>query len=240
MISYISKVLYVLGEGKKGLLGLLLVFSLSSVLEALGIGLIGPFISLASQPESIHKNSLLTWLYVFFKLDSDEQMILILGAIVIVVFIVKSLIYLFSKFYIYQYSNHQKALLGTRLLSTYLDIDYTFHLNKNTASLINNIIMETGNFNHLCLMPFLDGVANVIIILVLLILLAKTNLLFLVMLMAVLLPFFILFNLLGKHFKKWGMIVSESQKGIIRTINNGLGGLKKLKSLAVNHTLSKI
>ncbi len=89
MLGYLRKVLYVMTGRRRSLLLLLLMFSLTSVLEAFGIGLIGPFLRLASTPESIHKIPLLDWAYRQLNLQSSSQFILILGLVIVTVFCIK-------------------------------------------------------------------------------------------------------------------------------------------------------
>lgn len=114
-------------------------------------------------------------------------------------------------------------------MSAYLAVPYEFHLGRNSASLIKNIIIECSNFYHFCILPFLNLIANFVIICFLLLLLAQTDLILLAMILGIILPAFILFNLLGKKFQKWGQIASQSREEMIRTINHGLGGLKETR-----------
>jgi ABC-type multidrug transport system fused ATPase/permease subunit len=229
MLAYFSQVLYVLEGKRKGLLLLLFIFALTSVLEALGIGLIGPFLAIASNPESIHKIFLLDWIYRQLDLQSSSQFIPILGLGIATIFCLKSLLYFLSWVNIHQYSSKLNQSLITRLLNAYLVVPYTFHLKKNTASLIKNILVETSTFTAACILPLLQSAVNFIILFCLFLVLAKTDLLLLVMIMGILLPIFILFNLLGSKFKKWGKIKSESKQEMIRILNHGLGGLKETR-----------
>ncbi len=229
MLTYFSKVLYVLEGKRKGLLSLLFVFALTSVLEALGIGLIGPFLNIASNPEFIHKISLLDWVNRSLELEDSNQVIAVLGIGIATIFCLKSLLYFLSWASIYQYAAELNQLLITRLLNAYLTVPYTFHLKKNTATLIKNILIETSTFTGACILPLLKATVDLIILLFLLLVLAKTDLLLLSMIAAILLPIFILFNLLGNKFKQWGKIKSESKQEMIRILNHGLGGLKETR-----------
>ncbi len=229
MVAYFAQVFYILEGKRKKLVLLLFIFTLTSVLEALGIGLIGPFLNIAARPESIHNIPLLDWIYQQLDLQSSAQFIPLLGTAIAIVFCLKSLLYFLSWAKIYQYSSGLTQSLITSLLNAYLAVPYTFHLNRNTANLIKNILVETSTFTGACILPLLKGTVNFIILLFLFLLLAKTDLLLLVMIMGILLPIFILFNLLGNKFKKWGKIKSESKLEMIRILNHGLGGLKETR-----------
>ncbi len=229
MIKYLSKVLYILTGKRKHLVLLLFVFILTSILEALGIGLIGPFISLVSEPEYINKVPLLDWAYQQLSLQSSSQFIVILSIIIASIFCLKACFYVLAQLYIYKFSHRQKSLIRNKLLDFYLAVPYTFHLSRNTASIIKNIVIETQKFHLQCLLPLLEGAANLVVIFVLLLLLAKTDLLLLVMIMLVLLPTFLLFYRLRKKLARWGKRMSQAEQEMICVINHGLGGVKETR-----------
>ncbi|MGB3693557.1 MAG: ABC transporter ATP-binding protein [Spirulinaceae cyanobacterium] len=208
---------------------MLLIFGLTSILEAVGIGLIGPFLSLASQPESVQKIPMLNWLYQQLDLESTRDFIPILGLTIIIVFCLKSGFYFLARSYIFKFSFTQKSILISRLLSAYIKVPYTFYLSRNTASIMKNIITETTKFTLQCLLPILTGIANLVVIVFLLIVLAYTDLSLLVMILGIILPTFFLFQRLGKQFKKWGDTKSISQQEMIKVINHGLGGIKEMR-----------
>lgn len=229
MISYLSKVLYVLSGSRLSLIGLMLIFALTSVLEAFGIGLIGPFLSIASDPSSIEKNELLRQIYAQLNPLSSGEFIALLGGVIAVVFVVKSLLYFFSKAFVIKFSFEQKGKLCSRLLNAYLSVPYTFHLSRNTSTLIENIVVETNKFCNQNLLQLLNTVSNVVVTLTLLILLFKTSSLFLTLILLTLLPLLLIFYKLGKFFRRWGKQASESQKEIIQIINHSLGGIKETR-----------
>lgn len=229
MISYLSKVLYVLSGSRLSLIGLMLVFVLTSVLEAFGIGLIGPFLSIASEPASIESNDLLRWAYTQLNLQSNGEFIALLGGAIAIVFVVKSALFFFSKAFIIKFSFEQKGKLCSRLLNAYLHVPYTFHLNRNTSTLIENIIVETNKFCGQNLLPLLNTISNIVVTLVLLVLLFQTSSLFLGLILLLLLPLLLGFYKLGNLFRRWGKQASESQKEIVRIINHSLGGIKETR-----------
>ena len=227
MFQYLSKFFYILSGSRKKLALLLIICLLTAVLEALGIGLIGPFLSLVSAPDKIHEIPILDSAYKSLGFDSPNKFLATLGAFIVLIFCVKAVIYFFSKFYIVQFAYAQQRRLSTRLMRAYLSAPYAVHLSRNTSGLINNIAIETNHFTILCMNPLLEVVVNLTIVVVLLILLAVTDIFLLLSVVALMLPLFLIFNSFGKRFAKWGKSVSESQKGMIRSINHGLGGLKE-------------
>jgi ATP-binding cassette, subfamily B, bacterial PglK len=229
MRKYISKVLYVLTGTRRSLIVLLLMFIGTSILEAFGIGLLSPFFSLASQPESFKKIEFLNQIYHRLNLESSNQLIAILGLVIVAAFCIKSISYFTVKTYIFRFGFHQKKLLISRLLKAYLSVPYTFHLNRNSSQLIKNILLETNQFTTGCLLPMLEATSNFVMMVTLLLLLAKTDLLLLSMILGILLPTFWFFQKLGHRLKHWGQVKSTSQKAMISILNHSLGGLKETR-----------
>ena len=231
MRQYLSKVLYVLSGQRRQLAEMMVVFVFVSVLEAFGIGLIGPFLSIASNPSIVREKPFLASIVDSLGLISDSQIVVVCAFLVIGVICFKSMAYFLCKVYIYRFSYHQKQRLEARLVNTYLNISYLFHLSRNSATLIKNLAFESIQFTANCMIPLLEIVANILVVILLLCLLAVTDLSLVVMALAILLPIFLLFARISRRIRGWGRIKSDAQGSMIRSINHGLGGLKETKVL---------
>jgi ATP-binding cassette, subfamily B, bacterial PglK len=229
MKKSLSKFLYVLGNSKLELISLLFASIFASVLEAIGIGLIGPFLNVAMNPELVKSIDLLNWFSQRLGIQSNNQFIAVLGIALVLIFCVKSVAYFFMKSYIYNFSYRQKANISKRLMKAYLTVPYVFFLKKNTSNIINNILIETERFAQQVLISSLEAVANLLIILILITVLAQTDIIFLVIASGIILPTFGFFYLLRKKFALWGKITSECRGEIIRIINHSLGGIKETR-----------
>lgn len=229
MLNSVSKILYVLQGKKSTLTWLVLLFVLTSVLEAVGIGLIGPFIHIISTPETLDELSFITLLKQYFDIQNNSEIIFVLGLILVVLFLVKSILFFIGKSYIHRYAYNQRKLLIAKLLNTYLKVPYTFHLSRNSANYIHNITIETYHFVLKCLIPLLELIANSVVTVTLLLLLANTSLTLLLVVFLIISLLFSVFNLLGKNFRKWGRLVTESNQEIAKTVNHSLGGLKETR-----------
>ncbi|MEL6813966.1 MAG: ABC transporter ATP-binding protein [Cyanobacteria bacterium J06598_3] len=228
MVQYLSKILYIL-SGSRLQLGLLMAsFVFASILEALGVGLIAPFLSVAADPD-VARNSPLQGLLELLNLTTDSQIVTGLALSLIVVFCIKSAVYFFCKLYILKYSYWQKNKLEVRLMQTYLRIPYIFHLNKNSAVLVKNIAIEAHQFTTNSLIPLLEIIANVIVMAVLLLLLAYSDISLLVVALIIILPTILVFARLSRRVKRWGEVMSTSNHNMIAAVNHGIGGLKETK-----------
>jgi ABC-type multidrug transport system fused ATPase/permease subunit len=114
-------------------------------------------------------------------------------------------------------------------MHAYLSVPYTFHLERNTAVIVQNILGETSKFCFSVLIPILNSATNVAMIFFLVILLANTDLVATVAVFTVLLAAYALYHQFRNKIASWGKEVSKSQDGMIRTINHALGGLKETR-----------
>ncbi len=229
MRTYLLKVLYVLSGRGHQLAILLVAFVFASLLEALGIGLIGPFLSIVADPSIIERQPVLRWMTGMLNLRTESQVIIGMGLLVMALFCFKAVAYFLCKIHIYRFSYRQKKELEKRLVHTYLHIPYLFHLNHNSAVMIKNIVVESYQLAANCLVPLLEVVANVVIVVVLLSLLAYTDFSLLVVALAILLPVSLIFARVSRRVRNWGAIKSDTQGDMVRAINHGLGGLKETK-----------
>lgn len=228
MFQYLSRMLYLLSGNRWQLLCLLGSFVLASLLEALGVGLIAPFLSIAADPE-IARSSFISGFLQALNLQSDSQIVTGLALVLILFFCVKTVVYFLCKFYIFKYGYWQKNQLEARLIRTYLRIPYVFHLDKNSAVLIKNIVVEAHQFTTNSLIPVLDIISNIVVMVMLLALLAYSEMSLLLIALVIILPTIFVFVRLSRRVKAWGKILSTENHRMIAAVNHGIGGLKETK-----------
>lgn len=229
MIQYFKKIWFVLGDSRKQLPLLLLVFIFSSVAEAFGIGLLGPFFAIVTDPTLIQRTPILQNLSNALGTPSNEVLIAFLCGFIIVVFIIKSTLYFFSKFYILHFSHFHRGEMIKTLNRAYLNSDYSYFINKNSANLTKNITLETQDFCYKVLLSLLYGISNFLILIFLLWLMMATDPLLLIATLLALIPVFILIYSMRSRLSAWGETVSEEMQNVIKTLNHGLGGFKETR-----------
>ncbi len=229
MRQYLSKFLYILRGKYKKLLFMVLLFVFVSCLEVIGTGLIGPFISLATNPDIITQNSLLNSIYQWLNLGSQTQFTIVIGCLVVAIFFLKAFLSFNSQRLIFEFGFRQQGELAARLMHRYLGAPYTFHLGRNSASLIQNITIETRDFSNGVMMPLLTSISNAIITLALVGLLLKTSVMAMAIIGGILIISYGLLESLKHSIARWGKNCSDALTEMIRAINHGMGGFKETK-----------
>jgi ATP-binding cassette, subfamily B, bacterial PglK len=229
MTKFLSKFLYITQGKRKALLAILILILLVSALEVIGVGIVGPFIALATNPNSINRIPLFKTVYTGLHFRSQPDFLLSLGLAVVVIFYIKSYLGFYIQTKIFGFGFTLQAELSTKLMQAYLTAPYTFHLDRNSATAIQNITAETWKFANGVAMPLLTSISNALVSFALLLLLIKTNIMAMVIIAGILLICFTVFRYLKDKLSYWGQEGADAQTQIIRAINHGLGGIKEIR-----------
>ncbi len=227
MIKYLSKVLYILTGSKTTLLFLVCLFLLISLLDVIGIGLIGPFIGLATNPNLIQQNAFLGWAYVQTGASDARYFIALVGLAVAIIFYIKSFFYFQIQRYVYHYALDQLVKIRFRLMHNYLTAPYTFHLSTNSSVLLQTVTAEAQQFCYGITLPLLLAAANFVVLFALVLLLAITDILATISILLILLIAFLIYYLFKDSIGRWGQIASEANIEMLRIINHSIGGIKE-------------
>lgn len=228
----LTKLGYIFDKRDKWKIAMLLVaVVIGSFLELLGVTIFMPFINIIQEPETVRKTWYLRWAYEMFHFRSVKSFLAVLSVAIIVVYIVKNIYLIIEKNYIYRFSYNTQMKLSTRLLSTYMKEPYTFHLNKNIATLQRSLQEDTAKFMQVILYS-LELVAELAVCLVLVVYLffqSKTITVIVLGLLVVCVGAFLL--LTRKYSRRLGQENQGYQGKIFQWMNQALGGIKEIKIL---------
>jgi len=226
---------YLMGISKIKLFLIFILFLVSGFLDIVSLGLVGPFIAFANEPSAAKQ--FIFWDYIdeyIFNLSAitNENVILLLGLIIIFTFLVKAITAYFIRLFIAKFSLRLECDLRSRLMKTYQNLPYLFHVTTNTASIIQCIYRYTSVFANGIVMPVLTLLAEIITILAILVLLSTTNILAVLSLLAIT-TLFITFYIVILKDKLYlmGKSVHEGEENIIKGIQQSFDGYKEISIL---------
>ncbi|OWY65467.1 ABC transporter ATP-binding protein [cyanobacterium TDX16] len=229
MSQFVSKLLYLTKGHHKSLLLIAFLLLIISGLEVVGTGMIGPFITVATNPDIIKSNYWLGLIHNRLNFVSEQYFLIVLGVVVLIAFFIKAFLSFEAQKAVFQFSHTLRGDLCNKLLKTYLEAPYSFHLRMNSATIIQNVITTTEIVCINVVMALLTAFSNGFIILALTLLLIKTSALAMLQI-ALLLPVLIgLVKLLKSRLAFWAQEGWSASKEIIRILNHGLGGLKETR-----------
>ena len=147
-----TKLRYILDKRDKWKIAMLLVaVVIGSFLELLGVTIFMPFIKIIEKPETIQSTWYLKWAYDLFHFRSAKGFLVGLSVCIIMIYLIKNIYLIVEKSYIYRFSYNMQMKLSTRLLGIYMKEPYTFHLNKNIATLQRCLQEDTAGFMRVVL-----------------------------------------------------------------------------------------
>ncbi len=233
MLTTFRKLLYVLPKGdviKVSVLFLLML--VAAVLEVAGIGMIPAFVAIVADPERVLSAEWLQPLINMLNI-TNAQDLLIWGSVALVgIFIIKSLYIITFNYFEARFIFNRRYTISFRLMRSYMQAPYTFHLQRNTAELLRNISQEINvlinNVLTNILMMGREGVMTVAILTFLFTVEPLITLL-VISLSGFGAGTFILLN--KKKMKEYGEEEQERRAEMIKAVNQGLGGIKEARVL---------
>ncbi len=204
---------------------------IGALFELAGISLITELIRLISDPSKIHSTKLLQSVYVMLHMQSDREFFFWLVIGLILVFLLKNL-YLFWINYV-QYTfvfNHQLKLSG-QLIECYMKKPYTYHLDKNSAEMVRNVMLDTERFFQMLLAVF-STLSEVLVSLLLCIYLLVEDWMITVSVIVILGLFSLIYLALFKNkAREYGQTNQTFDGKMHQSINQALGAVKDIKIL---------
>ena len=231
MPKFLSKLLYVTQGNHKRLVKIIFLFIFISGLEFLGTGMIGPFIAIATNPDTVKTNDLLRSVYQQLNFNSEQQFLLILGLLVAIAFYVKAFFSFQGQKSVFKFGYSLRGQLAHKLMSTYVEAPYSFHLKTNSATLIQNVITSTDMVCIGLIMSLLTSISNGVVVLALILLLVYTNSLALILIAMIMLLSIGLLHPLKDRLSRWGSEGWKANGEMIRIMNHSLGGFKETRVL---------
>lgn len=228
----VKKLRYVFDRKDKiKLVGLAILMVIGSVLELLAVAVFNPFIEVLMQTSSIEDDSFLKLFFAHIHLNGIEQYLVVLSALIAVIYLVKNIYLSFLQNVILSFSYTTRMNLATRLLTTYMNEPYTFHLSKNIAEMQRCLQSDTSQFMTL-ISSGLQLTVEMVTCLALAAYLFHTSHSITVVIGVLLLMCIGLFFIISKKVSsRLGRQNEHYNAKLFQWINQSLGGIKELKIL---------
>ncbi|MBR6469098.1 MAG: ABC transporter ATP-binding protein [Lachnospiraceae bacterium] len=155
-MNLLKKINYIF-SAKQKLQSVLLCIGLliGALLELVGVSLITELVSIISDPSKIHENALLRRVYDMFSMRDERQFFLFMVVGLIVVYLLKNAFLLWINYVQYTFIYNNQLRLSGRLIDCYLKKPYTYHLDKNSAEMVRNVMLDSERFFQMLLSVFL-------------------------------------------------------------------------------------
>ena len=218
----------------------LVVFSVVvSLGEVFGLSIIVPFISIASNKNSLYENKYLKLIYNFFNFDSYSQFIIISGIGIVIIFLLKNMINVIFNYSLVSFTRNNYYKVTCKLMNNYLKYPYKFFIKENSNALNKNITTEC-NLLVIVLQQLLLLFSEVIVIVMVYIVMLIVNfkITLLVSLFLSLCIVIIKFLIINKT-KRWGIQRAKAIEEYYKIIGATFGNYKFIKLLGSDEQINK-
>ena len=225
MKNLIKKTLEILTKKDKiNFITAILLLTIKSILEVLGIGLIIPILNFKTN----QNNNFIYDYFPFLEKISDNKLIILLVLIFVFVYLIKTLFILFYNLWNARFVNGLSLSLQMRVLKKYLNENYIFFLDNNPSYIIRNISSETSLYAIGLIGNLILSVTQIVFILSICLFLIFYNIYSLYVILFLLFVCGIIIKITNSKFKKWGDIRIEKSALLLKKINEIIGSIKEV------------
>jgi ATP-binding cassette, subfamily B, bacterial PglK len=241
LIEIIKKVLGLLTiqERKNGALVLLLI-TIASFLDVLGVASIMPFIAILTSPELIDTNKYISAIYVFFDFKDHNSFLFFWGGATFSLLIISLAIKAVSTLVHMRFSLMREYSIGKMLITRYLAQDYVFYLRRNSLDLGKNILSEVKEIIDKAIVPlmmiFSQGTVAIFLIVLLLIVNPYVAMTVFVVLSA---TYAVIFFIGRKYLSKIGEARFIANKERYQSVFESFSAIKEIKLSGIEERFSQ-
>ncbi|MDA7818257.1 ABC transporter ATP-binding protein [Sulfurimonas sp.] len=216
-------------KDKLFLLGLFFLSILISIVETVGISIIMPFISVATDFTLIHTNEYYIQVYDIFNFNSDVEFVIYFGVILMFFYILRSIVNLIYFFMLSKFTQSRYHILAYRLFENYMGLPYKDFIARNSSTMTKSIVAEASNLTAL-ISAILFMISEVFIVIFIYTMMLYVNYKITFLLTAILvLNALLMIKTVSKKIKKAGIIRAQMQKTFYEIINRSFGNFKLIK-----------
>jgi ABC-type multidrug transport system fused ATPase/permease subunit len=209
---------------------LVILMAISAVLEIIGIGTIPIFVSAVLDYELLNRylNKLNISKLDFISEIKQDDLLVYMSIFILVLFLSKN-IFLMIVHYLQSFFNYKIVTINSeKIFNRYLFSDFSFHLHRNSSSLIKNITNEI-NISVTFLISILYLMReSIIFILICLLLLINSPISFTYISLVFLLILILFYQILKKRISESGKKFYESRGKLVFAIQQSLGFIKEI------------
>lgn len=211
---------------------LIFMMLLGTVLETLGVGLVVPVLTLITQSDVGEKYPIYQSAIAYLGNPDQHLIVLYAMLILVLVYLVKSTFLLILTWFQMRFAFGVQAQISHRLFGIYLLQPYAFHLKRNSAKLIHNVITEVNLITGNALLPGMIFISEAMV------LIGLSCLLFFMEPIGASIVVLVLggaswtFHFsTHKRIEKWGGERQYHERFRLHHLQQGLNGVKEIKVL---------
>ncbi len=172
MAAHLRKIFFIFGGLNRDVALLGGAFLVRSFLDLVGVGILGPFVALALDPDVFLKTEAMLWVGEHWILPDTETLLVMLGCGVALLYVIKAAAAIALQWAISQVTYDQQRRLRIRMLQAYLNAPFKVFLEKNSSERVQSIIGNVTMYTENTLVPLFHAVTECIVFIIIIVFLA--------------------------------------------------------------------
>ena len=224
--NYLKETLYLLGDNKKNIPLMIVLFFATSILEVFSIGIIYPYMKILLEYD-IFTSQYLS--YFNFNEYSKEYVLILITMIILSSYILKSVLSIYIKRKIFIFSHKVAGDLRIKLINSFQSFSYLRYLDKNSADYVHSINNLSSDFQS-NIKSILNILSEIILLISISIILGLSNFTLFALSFIIFGAFGVCFDLVfGNKLKRYGKKDNIHSSGLIKTIIETVDNFKIIK-----------
>ena len=229
-MEYFRKIKFIWGSDYSKLTVILITFLVASAIDLLGIGIIGPYIAILIDPDSFRLPFNLE--KYFSNFGFFDNIIVFSSFVLFLVFLFKSLVGVCVNKIIIDFGFFQADRLRSVLIRKYFSMPYKDYVKGNSADYIYNITHLSEQYARGILSSILRLVSEgITLIAIIALLFFEIGILLLILILISVIIVYFYDYFFKVRIKRYGHLSNMHSTNMVRDINEGIGGLKEIRSL---------
>jgi len=226
--DYFKEVFFLLGKDRIKVPVIIIFFIFNSLLDLVGIGLVGPYIALIIDPSLLKDSSIAKLIYFDFTQEHNTA-IIIFGIVLLFLFSAKGIFAIIINRFILSFSLVRTAILRSWLTERYQQMDYLEFLSRNSAEYIMATNNYAGGYSQ-SLKNLLKMTSDGIVLVFIIALLIYTDPYALLLLMILMIIPIGIFDIYSKNKLRYsGEMQNKYNVQMIQSITEGIEGIKEIR-----------
>ena len=246
--TYLGEIFRLIDRDLKKLPLIIIFFLTVSILDVIGISLIGPYAALLFSDELdmssngggiFAKIAELGSLRDYIK-DDRIQMAVIYGVGLVLLFFLKTVITIITTYKIWQFSMERQSSLRVDLMNSFQKQSYTSYISKESSQYLYTAEVLTKTYTGQVLQPLLQAVCDICIATCILIYLISVNVDATMALGGIAgVTAIAYYQTIGKRLRRYGETTVESSLDLLSTMKDAMRGFKEFRVLGVETFFSR-
>jgi ATP-binding cassette, subfamily B, bacterial PglK len=210
-----------------GFIGILMI--VGSLAEIASIGLVIPFLSALTSPESLYQSELFSPIINYFGISAPEQLLLPFTLIFIIAVIFSGVVRLAILYVTIHFAHTVGHDLGMNLYRRTLYQSYSYHANQNSSEIINGIVIKINTITGGVIQPLLFIASSFLLMVGIVIALMFVDIVTSISALFVFgVLYFVVIRLTHKQIRNNSQNIAYHSTQLIKSIQEGLGGIRNV------------